>query len=392
MRNLLFILGVYLQFLSATPGAAQIQPLAKVQSDLNLIRAFVRDTGSLKESVRLDRGHVLDQMFDWEEIARRSLKDNWINLPKVWQGKMAEAVRRLLIADMVRFLSAYRLPLADQQLRWGDERITNDEARVSVDVLRDEWVRVLFRMTHRSGEWKIVEIRIGEDRIVADRLVGFDDLLSEGYNIEYVESTMLALDQVAVDEFAVSPTTPFPRQWGWRKKDDDAVRQKGLFRVNQEGDNHFVTVRSSDKDIVLVRPFSIPLIQFPNLTWTWRIRGEPSSSGRLGGIGVIFYQNWLGVPVTIRYEWNASAAPCAVIEEEGFVSDTYVRVVRSLPVSTGRWQKEVINVVEDYRRLFNADPPEQTVGVFLISPVESVEADFDDVFFLKTSTEYSCPP
>lgn len=377
------------------PLMAQESPTAEVRKDLVLLRAWMRDTAALRDTTDFEHGHVFDLVFDWDDIARRALRENWINLSKSWQPRLVKAFRRRLITGLSGFAGAVDVSLANDRLRWGHETVTDTEARVAFDVLRrDEWLRVNVRLTMRSGEWKIYEIRTGDVRWIGSLLESYDAMISEGYHLEYVESLILQSGRVGVDDFSTPGERSFPRQWGWRKKDDDLVRQRLLFQTATEANNRYLAIRSSRHVVTLVKPVSLPVSDMKYLSWKWRIRSSDSTTmppGRLAGIAVIFYQNWLGVPVTILYEWSGSVKPCAVIKDEGFFYDTYVRVLRSGLAGSG-WQEERIDVLADYRRLFGGDPPEQIVGVYVVGSTEAVEADFDDIEFMRVSSYQSCPP
>ena len=89
----------------------------------------------------------------------------------------------------------------------------------------------------------------------------------------------------------------------------------------------------------------------------------------------------------IVYIWDTSA-PQGLMESTSPVPFMTVKVVvvRSGPVETGKWITETLNVYEDYKTLYGAEPPLVTgapLQLYSQHTGTSAESYFADVFFKK---------
>ncbi len=117
----------------------------------------------------------------------------------------------------------------------------------------------------------------------------------------------------------------------------------------------------------------------------------------MASLTVIFYQNWLGMPVTISYVWHGRDARCTFYSEKQWFVDRYTVVLRGPADRTDGWKNESADLYGDYTRFFGEPPPIQTVAIFFQlhegeSPDASRELDVDDVSASREVRILSCPP
>ncbi|MBO6573853.1 MAG: DUF3047 domain-containing protein [Rhodothermales bacterium] len=126
----------------------------------------------------------------------------------------------------------------------------------------------------------------------------------------------------------------------------------------------------------------------PLLSWDWRALklpvGARENMSRLNDTGaaiyVVFDEDWLGRPRTIKYSYSSS------LPKGQTASYGALRVlVVSSQVEEGieRWIPVRRDVQQDYRDLFGKEPPSRPSAIFLWSDSDSVdseaEVDFDNL-------------
>lgn len=395
MKRLLLIL--FILFVEKAP--AQDLPSQALKAYFHTLKDWLRDTVRVHEQKRAS-DHIMDTMFDWDEITRRTFEDNWGNISKTWQRRLTDAVRRKIINNGSEWMLRFHRPIYEKNLRWSEEEVNEPRAKISLDILLDgEIVRVNFRLQLSGAVWKIYDIRTEDFRLIKTYLNVFNLMVNEGYNNEYVEARIFQSDSLIIDDFNSNEEDDYPKSWGWRKKDDPIMSLPSkLYRIQREENNLYLSGQSQTQPVILVKPFSYNLKEFPVLTWQWRVKSQPKYSGtgadRMAAVTVIFYQNWIGVPITLSYVWSTATAPCTILTREDFFYTSYSIVLRSSEDRIGEWTTEKINPYEDYRRIFGEYPPEQTIGISVLNDPQSSgilsAVDYDNFIAHSTSDSLSC--
>ncbi len=145
---------------------------------------------------------------------------------------------------------------------------------------------------------------------------------------------------------------------GWELKEKSG---KADCSVVEDGDLYAVRLRSKDTSFSLQKEVEVDLREYPVLTWDWKVTGLPKGGDfRISGKDDQAAQLFLAFSKTkiIVYIWDTTA-PQGLMQDAHsppFV-DIKAIVVRSGPDDTGKWINETRNVHEDYRKLFNKEPP-----------------------------------
>jgi hypothetical protein len=212
---------------------------------------------------------------------------------------------------------------------------------------------------------------------------------------------ILETDTFTIDDFNANESGDYPKLWGWRKKDDDPMRSTPrLYFIQKENENAYLSAQATQASVALVKPFSYNIKDYPYLSWRWRVKAFPANTVsspepvHVAEVVVIFYQNWIGIPMTLHYIWDPYSSPCTTIRQEGLLNDTYLKVIRTESGISDEWFTENVNPFEDYRRIFGVDPPDQIVGMFVRTesdqPGSTAKADYDDFMAKKTALIPSC--
>jgi ABC-type transporter MlaC component len=383
------------------PSLTAQTPHAVLKNHYRILREWCRDTVRVKKQIESFSKTPLDDIFDWEEITHRMFAANWVNLSDYWQKRFVGDIRRKLLAEFSDYIIRPPFAFTDQSVRWGDEELSDNKAAVSLHLLHaSEIEEIGLRLTLSGSDWKIYDIRSEHFRLFQDLLAGFDDMVSNGFSNEYIEAVALGAPAFTIDDFSDHEVQDFPRSWGWRKKDDDVMHGERIYSVQKEGNNLFLSARAQNSSVTLVKPFSYNIKDYPFLSWKWRVKQFPAAdpSGdepdRVAAVTVIFYQNWIGIPITLRYIWIPKATPCSIVIKEKLFNNTYSIVLRSESDSSRQWIEENVNPFADYQRIFGEPPPEQIVGIYVLTDSHSAysvsAADYDDFTARRKSDKISC--
>jgi hypothetical protein len=128
----------------------------------------------------------------------------------------------------------------------------------------------------------------------------------------------------------------------------------------------------------------------PLLAWRWRVDRLPEGEdlslkrGSDASARVYVYFDTPGLPWQKRnmdYVWSATL-PVDTVLESPYSKQSKIVVVESGPDHLGSWQTVKRNVVEDYRRCFEDDPP-MIVAIGLMTDTDSTQTDalayYDDL-------------
>lgn len=381
---------------------SQSSPNSELKSLYQNMQDWMKDSAKVKARLNSYVVTPLDEIFDWQEITRRALPENWVNLTGTWKKRYTQAVRKRIMKKAAAAFPTVHSFIMERNIRWDTESINNDKAKTSFDIIHNEDIKKInVRLIFSGDTWKAYDIRTETFRLIRDFLSGYDALITNGFSHEYVEAAILDADMFFIDDFNANESGDYPKLWGWRKKDDDQMRaSQKLYFIQKENENAYLSAHATNASVALVKPFSYNIKEYPYLSWRWRVKEFPIASGnhpsesQAAEVVVIFYQNWLGVPITLHYIWDRFASSCTTIHQQGLFFDTYAKVIRTESNPSDEWYTENVNPFEDYRRIFGEDPPEQIIGMYLLTesndPLLSSKADYDDFTVKKATPQTSC--
>jgi hypothetical protein len=137
------------------------------------------------------------------------------------------------------------------------------------------------------------------------------------------------------------------------------------FRVDEVGGTGVVRLESEASSFALHRDVEMDLAEFPYLTWTWRVDVLPEggdvrrreTDDQAAQLYIVFPR----FPAMFRsrilgYVWDGTAPAGSSLASVN-TSLARIMVVESGPAKAGRWIEMTRNILEDYRRLFNEEPP-----------------------------------
>lgn len=201
---------------------------------------------------------------------------------------------------------------------------------------------------------------------------------------------------VVLEDFEADKPGARPANWRFMASKDQAFKplepfmnDKEKVYVLAENGNKFMRAYTEGEALRISLPASKltwRLPQYPILSWDWRavrlpVGGNENTLNDTGGAVYVSFAktDWLGRPLSIKYTYSTTL-PVGTVVSTGNVK---IIVVSSGKNGTGRWVHVERNVVEDYKRLFGAAPPEDPFTVTLWSDSDDTktvgEVDFDNL-------------
>ena len=166
-----------------------------------------------------------------------------------------------------------------------------------------------------------------------------------------------ASDRVVINDFSKGGDAgEVPPGWELKEKSG-----KADCSVIKDADIYAVRLRSANTSFSLQKEVDVDVREYPVLTWDWKVTILPEEGDfRISRKDDQAAQLFLAFSKTkiMVYVWDTTA-PQGLMQDAHsppFV-DIKVVVVRSGPGDTGKWMTETRNVYEDYKKLFNKEPP-----------------------------------
>lgn len=174
---------------------------------------------------------------------------------------------------------------------------------------------------------------------------------------------------------------------GWQVKEKSG---KADFVVVKDGDLRAIALRSANTSFSLQKEVKVDVKQHPVLSWKWKVTKLPKDGDfRKSKTDDQAAQLFLAFTKTkaIVYIWDTTA-PQGLMESTSPVPFMTVKVVvvRSGPAELGKWITETRNVYEDYKKLYDSEPPAVSGVRLQINSQHtgtSGESWFADVVFKK---------
>jgi phospholipid transport system substrate-binding protein len=161
-------------------GASQAgEPLEVVKSAAEAAIAILKDP-KLKENKKERVEHlkeIINPIFDYNEMARRSLGAHWRRRTPAEQEEFSKLFRAFLeriYSDKINFYDG-------QKVMFGRETIEQDYAQVESTVItaKGEEISVVYRLKRTNGKWTVYDAVVENISIVNNYRSQFDRVISK---------------------------------------------------------------------------------------------------------------------------------------------------------------------------------------------------------------------
>jgi hypothetical protein len=164
-----------------------------------------------------------------------------------------------------------------------------------------------------------------------------------------------------VDDWDVQPPGPLDLARGWQRYPPATTPFTHPPAIVLDGGRHVLERATAAEAMRVGRAMAVDLRHTPWLTWEWKPlalpdRGDVRDARRNDQAGrvMVVFEGLRG----LLYVWDTTAPVGTEVAPDGLeLFQRALVVVRSGPAGTGRWWRERRNVRDDYRRLFEEEPP-----------------------------------
>jgi phospholipid transport system substrate-binding protein len=193
----------------APPGAWAGVPTDQLRGFVDKVLKLVGDPAAKREPLRERRAslrRIADDIFDWEETAKRSLGTHW------QQRTSAEREEFVgLFADLLDRSYMSKIELYDgEKIGYVGDTIDGDQAIVRTKLVKQgSEMGVNYKMLRRDGErWKVYDVEIEGVSLIANYRTQFNNLLRRS---SYPEVVRVLKAKVAAEPETETAAMASPR-------------------------------------------------------------------------------------------------------------------------------------------------------------------------------------
>jgi phospholipid transport system substrate-binding protein len=161
------------------PAGAQLGPLELVRTSLSRVLAIVQSQpagATLTGMQRAELRQAALEMFDFDHMSRRILKEHWKNGSPEEQSEFVRLFRELLERAYLRSIGSY--PLAS--ITYQGESINGSSAQVRStmnDGKAGKTVAIEYRLFEADGRWAVYDVAVGGMSLVSSYRSQFNSVL-----------------------------------------------------------------------------------------------------------------------------------------------------------------------------------------------------------------------
>jgi len=180
MRKSLVVLIIALAALKLSPVSAfATSPLETIQTQVNRALEVLRDPALKAESAKAAKEKkiwaILDGIFDYTELSKRTSAQHWKRFSPDQQGEFTRLFGKLLGTVYMDRIIAYK----DEKVVFGKvSQLSDKTAEVQSEVVRSsKSIPIHYRMILENGEWKVYDVVIEGVSLVQNYRSQFREIL-----------------------------------------------------------------------------------------------------------------------------------------------------------------------------------------------------------------------
>ena len=159
--------------------AAGAGPTEQLKGPIDRVLQVLEDPALKDEAKAAERHRVIrqiaDEVFDFEEIARRAMAQHWRSLTEAQRKEFVGLFSDLLERAYMSKIELYH----GEQIQYVAERIEGDLATVSTRLITKKGTEVAidYRMLERGDRWRIYDVSIEGVSLVANYRTQFNNVI-----------------------------------------------------------------------------------------------------------------------------------------------------------------------------------------------------------------------
>ena len=171
-------------------------PSAQLQKSTNEI-LIILQSEELKSPEKKDERRqriltVINKMFDFREMARSSLAQNWNDITAEEQDRFVDLFARLIEQRYIGKIDSYD----NQKVLYKDQRIQDNKARVYTAIIDKELeIPIDYSLQMSQGTWLIRDLKIENVSLVANYRRDFNSIIRKEHFAGLVEKITEQLEK-----------------------------------------------------------------------------------------------------------------------------------------------------------------------------------------------------
>jgi phospholipid transport system substrate-binding protein len=182
----------------AAVSAADGGPTEQHTGAINLILVVLVDP-ALKGEVRAADRHravrqIADEIFDFEETARRAMAQHWRSLTPTQRREFVDAFSDLLERAYMSKIELY----SGEKIQYPGERVEGDVASVATRIITKKGTEVPidYRMLKRGDRWRIYDVSIEGVSLVANYRTQFNSIIRTSSYDELIRKMRSRVEEI----------------------------------------------------------------------------------------------------------------------------------------------------------------------------------------------------
>ena len=182
MKRLVGALAILLMSLMIFPFSASAQsPLETIQTQVNKVLEMLRDPALKAESAKETREKkvwtLIDGVFDYTELSKRTLAQHWKTFTPEQQKEFTQLFGKLLGTVYMDRIMAY----TNEKVVFSKAtKLSEDTTEVQSEVVTaSKSIPIHYRMISKEGSWKVYDVVVEGVSLVQNYRSQFRDILSK---------------------------------------------------------------------------------------------------------------------------------------------------------------------------------------------------------------------
>src|SRR5262245_6779135 len=177
-------------------------PTEQLRGCVDRFLRVAADTSGGKRERRTALRRIADDIFDWEETAKRSLGTHWQDRTPVEREEFVRLFADLLERSYMTKIEAYD----GERIGYLGDSVDGDQAIVRTKlVTKNGETGVNYRMRRRDDKWKVYDVEIEGVSLVSNYRTQFNRLLTRSAYPEVVRALKAKTTEPETEAVAVSP-------------------------------------------------------------------------------------------------------------------------------------------------------------------------------------------
>lgn len=196
LRSIAMALSLVLS-VAATAAGAATGPTEQLKASIDRVLQILDDPAFKPEAKLVERRkavrRIADEIFDFEEMARRALGQHWRPLTAEQRNEFVPLFADLLDRAYIATIERY----SGEPIRYEGERVEGDFAVVSTKIVtkQDQEIPVAYRMLRHGDLWLIYDVSAEGVSLVSNYRTQFNNIIRTSSYDELLKRVRTRIDE-----------------------------------------------------------------------------------------------------------------------------------------------------------------------------------------------------